>query len=950
MKRFKSTKAILVCAASVAAITVAAQAQQAPENVEQVVVTGSRVISDIANSPTPVTIVSSDQIAATTPTNLSDGLNKLPVFMGSSSPRSISNSDHNGSGNVLNLRDFGAQRTLVLVDGHRVPASNADGTVDTDVLPQMLVSRVDVVTGGASAVYGSDAVTGVVNFVLDKNFDGVKYNGSAGISKYGDAAEEQLGAAAGTDLFGGRGHWEGSARYFHQDMVRMDARPYAYGGQAYLLTGAGTSANPYTTTPYSRQTVQGESAHIISCGGCAANNMQFVQDGIIGPYNSGAPTGTGGISTGGDGAYDSDASFQSSLRTAELFNRFSYNINDTTTAYINLTAAEAKNFTNWDEFNLNPSTTRPNTFFVNNPYVPATAQALLANPSGKFSIAGRIATYIGGQKAADQGLTYDSVSNDRNLNMTAGVQGTLLDKYDWEVFYTHGESRQKELQPNNTNNQKLYAAMDAVLDSSGNPVCYVSTTSYANLYPGCVPISPFGPDGMTVQQYRYISEPTYYIMTNTLDDLGASISGDVLNLPAGPVKAALSGEMRWAEYDVVSNISPTGTVNCTGLRLCNSATSLYVQSASGAIHASDNVWEFAGEANLPIVKDLPLVQSLSADLAGRYTNYSISGSVETWKIGLDYHVNDDIRFRGTASVDIRAPNLNDLFAPLKATNSGFNDLLTHQTFSVPQHTQGNPSLVPEVAHTWTGGVVLTPTFIPGLTMSVDYYRIAMSGAITSISYSSLPIQQLCISSGGASPYCALVNRPYPITNTSTANFPNYFVTEELNSANVKTEGVDVEVDYGFDMADVMPGIPGSVNLRELLSLQPYISTVNYPGAPEMLTSMPKGRLTGFLNYQIGSWGISLQDTYFDSFSKVTQPGQVYVQPYVSSFNTLDVTLDKKFQVAGGDVDLYFSVQNVFNAQAPLDPTNTSTPGNSNPVNAYENDMGRYFTIGLKGDL
>jgi outer membrane receptor protein involved in Fe transport len=456
-----------------------AQSTPGAEGVESVVVTGSRVISDAANSPTPLTIVSTEQLLATTPTNIADGLNKLPVFMGSSSQRSISNSDHNGSGNVLNLRNFGGQRTLVLLDGHRVAPSNADGTVDTDVLPQMLVSRVDVVTGGASAVYGSDAVTGVVNFVLNKNFDGIKYNGSAGISNYGDAAQEQLGVAAGSDIFGGRGHIEGSVRYFNQDMVRMNARPYSYNGQAWTLTGAGTAASPYADVQYGRQTVQGESAHIIGCGGCAVSGQQFVQNGVIGPYNPGAPTGTGGISNGGDGAYDSDASFQASLRTAEAFGRLSYNLDDTTTAYINLTAAESHNFTNWDEFNLNPSTTRPNTFFVNNPLVPAAAQAQLANPTGQFSIAGRVATYIGGTGtlARDQGLTYDSISTDRHLNMTAGVDGTLMNRFDWSAYYTHGESRQKELQPNNTNNQRLYAAMDGVLNSSGNPVCYASTTS-----------------------------------------------------------------------------------------------------------------------------------------------------------------------------------------------------------------------------------------------------------------------------------------------------------------------------------------------------------------------------------------------------------------------------------------------------------------------------------------
>jgi iron complex outermembrane receptor protein len=214
----------LLCAASATALSAPAFAQAA-QGVEAVTVTGSRVISDIANSPTPLTVVTADQIQATTPTNIPDGLNKLPVFFGSNSQRSSGGPANNAAGNILNLRNFGVSRTLVLLDGHRVAPSNFNGTVDTDVLPQMLVSRVDVVTGGASAVYGSDAVTGVVNFVLDNHFNGFKYTGNAGISNYGDAAEFQGGVAAGTDLFGGRGHIEGSLRYYHQDKVFMGARP-----------------------------------------------------------------------------------------------------------------------------------------------------------------------------------------------------------------------------------------------------------------------------------------------------------------------------------------------------------------------------------------------------------------------------------------------------------------------------------------------------------------------------------------------------------------------------------------------------------------------------------------------------------------------------------------------------------------------------------------------------
>src|ERR1700744_5162363 len=216
----------LACGAAIIALPTVAQAQQsASTGVESVVVPGSRVISDAANSPTPLTIVSTDDLKATTPTDIPDGLNKLPIFQGSQTIGRPGDGSQNFSSNTLNLRNFGGQRTLVLLDGHRATPSNADGTVDIDTLPQMLVSRVDVVTGGASAVYGSDAVTGVVNFVVNKKFDGLKFDVNSGISTYADAMSYNLGVAAGTDLFGGRGHLEASLEYRHPDPLNPSPPP-----------------------------------------------------------------------------------------------------------------------------------------------------------------------------------------------------------------------------------------------------------------------------------------------------------------------------------------------------------------------------------------------------------------------------------------------------------------------------------------------------------------------------------------------------------------------------------------------------------------------------------------------------------------------------------------------------------------------------------------------------
>jgi iron complex outermembrane receptor protein len=244
--------------------------------VEQVTVTGSRVVTDALQAPTPLTIVTADQLSATTPTNIPDGLNKLPVFQGSQTIGQPGGAGNNAASNVLALRSFGANRTLVMMDGHRVTPSNSDGTVDIDSLPQLLVSRVDIVTGGASAVYGSDAVTGVVNFILDKKFDGFKIDTNAGISSRGDAATYKFEAAAGGELFGGRGHIEGSIEFRNSDPLNVFAR--AYGPLTDLQSGSGTAANPFVTVINGRRPNSTAGGLIQSCvPACpAANMMNFI--------------------------------------------------------------------------------------------------------------------------------------------------------------------------------------------------------------------------------------------------------------------------------------------------------------------------------------------------------------------------------------------------------------------------------------------------------------------------------------------------------------------------------------------------------------------------------------------------------------------------------------------------------------------------------------------------
>jgi outer membrane receptor protein involved in Fe transport len=979
------SRAFALASASVVAISGAAFAQSADTadtSAETVVVTGSRVISDVANSPTPVTIVSTQQLLTTTPTNIADGLNKLPVFQGSNSERNSSSGGGNSSGNFLNLRNFGQNRTLVLLDGMRLPPSNQGGSVDVSVLPQTLMSRVDVVTAGASSVYGSDAVTGVVNFVLDKNFNGVKYNLNSGISMYTDGLKYKAELAAGTDIFGGRGHIEGAASYSHGDGVLAPERPSGAKHLGSFNTGSNPAA-PVTNVTQSGQTVSTASGKI-TCSSCTVNGYEFVQPGIPSPIFYGVIPQTPGNTDPklqntavASGCYDCArvdyVSLYSATRNATAFGRFSYNINNDTQFFAQASFAQANVFSYFFPMQQEPSR-QTQYYFKDNAFLPLATQAALGN-----NCATNPNCHTDGSNVFQVSEWYDDPSRvrqtnnvTRNIIVSTGVNGVVFNDFAWEAHYTHGETRLSTTGIHNGNNQFHDAASDAVIDpDTGRLVCWNNTKAaiaqYGDLYPGCVPINTFGNNVSSQAAIDYWGRSTHFNETNGMDDISADISGNLFDLPAGPVKVALAGEMRWLDYTIDSNASPTAVVNCYGLRLCgntgkgtgpvNQATvtqTLWDNNTVPSVHADENVWEFSGEIGIPILKDIPLVQSFDADLAGRYTNYSISGAVETWKVGLDYHVNDTIRFRGTTSIDIRAPTLNDLYSPQTSNSGPFLDPLTNfNPGGIQTVSGGNPNLVPEVARTYTGGVVLTPSFIPGLTISADYYKINLHNAITNISGTNQAIANLCIASGGTSGFCSLYDRPFPYTNTTPANYPTLIRSQSLNAAFNVTEGQDYEIDYGFNMADVLSDVAGQVSLRALLNVAPVNTTSNFPGAPLTHTTQPKGHATLFGSYTLGNWDLNVQWHWFSDLHKngVFGAGQTYYAVNrVPGFSTTDFTLTRKIALDNGAaMQVYFNVQNAFNS---IPPDVTGSSGNPGGISTPggEDLMGRFFTIGVRGNL
>ncbi|MFO1249262.1 MAG: TonB-dependent receptor [Alphaproteobacteria bacterium] len=987
---------LLACGVAAVALPHAALAQAqrtaATAPVESVVVTGSRVVSDAANSPTPLTIVSADDLKATSPTSIPDGLNKLPVFQGSQSIGRPGDGQQNYASDTLNLRNFGAQRTLVLLDGHRATPSNADGTVDIDTLPQALISRVDIVTGGASAVYGSDAVTGVVNFVLNKKFDGFKADVNTGISTYTDAWSYKVDLAAGTDLFGGRGHFETAIEYRRRDPVNQSARPYGasinYAPNA--LAGTGTVANPYAVIANGKRPNSTFGGLIQGCvPACPAANMQqFVATGVLGPFNAGVAgarnaagqvtAGTGNLNSGGDGAYSPYGQVFNGYHQGSVFARFDYDVTDAIQFHVQGQMSEAQSFGWYFPQKIQPGANQADIFYKDNPFLPLAVQTALGN-NGTHPIQNSATqasnTFQLGEFLIGNGQTETNATGSVNrvLSLTTGFDGTVLNgRFNWNVFYTHGENRLTVDLINNQNLQKMYAAQDAVLLPNGTVGCYAATQpATAQAYQDCVPINPFGPQAVTQQAFKYMFETTAFHQTNVLDNFGGAISGKVLDGWAGPITAAFSGEMRFNQYDVTSNVPSSTFVNCSGLRICNPALPSYAQAILQPTHATQNVWELALETAIPVIKDVPLIQNFDLNLAGRYTNYSVSGPVQTWKVGFNWNVVDELRFRGTTSIDIRAPTLDDLFRPATLLQNVFNGDLHFpagsplQNYTTTYSSQGNPGLVPEVSRTYTVGAVWTPDFVPGLTVSLDYFRIHLANAIGSIAPSAT-IQNLCEQSGGTSIYCNNYQRPLPFSDRTAANQVTRLFTFNLNTASQKTEGWDFEANYGWAAEDFIPGWNGNFTGRLLATYQPVINnSVLFPGATFTRTPDPSTRITWILGYTLNDWSVGVQDTWVSGFSQVNGPVfglnqstlapaglNNWVNPHVNSWNQADVNISRNFEMEGADMTAYFVVQNILNAQPAYVPNGTIGQIYSTYQSGYngQSPMGRYFTIGLKANL
>jgi iron complex outermembrane receptor protein len=946
---------------SILATQAMAQVTGAPAAVDkevgEVVVTGTRIVRDGYTSPTPVTVAPAAELVKTTPSNVPDALNKLPQFQNSSSP---SRSSHNfansaANGNVLNLRGLGGTRTLILFDGQRVPPTTFLGTVDVNVIPNLLIQRVEIVTGGASAAYGSDAVSGVVNFVLDRNFKGVKGVVQAGVSERGDNHNQRLGVAAGTDFADGKGHVLVSGEYFHNDgMLRSDrsigATSYSFVGSNPACVGVagaaclpGGTSNPYTIGSNVRLTSASEYGKIVAGPtGFPYLNYRFSSTGDLAPFNTGAATGTTGYAIGGDGyAIAPDTQAIAPLKTYQTYGRVSYDVAPDINAYIQ------GSFTRSDlsYVSLANSLVAPTTatLFSGNPYLPAAVQAALS-PGQSISLARYGA------------LSHKPRTTERTdfWEVTAGLEGKLAG-WNWDAAYNHATSTYDVAQHGVWDWKKTYAAIDAVRSPSGAIVCAPTLNAdpaIAAQYAGCQPLNLLltGSDYAAQPGYAYAVGTSRYRAENTQDALAVNVHGSLFRLPAGAVDVAVGAEYRRQKLDLTSNADPAGLDTAAernayfaGLRGVAPSALYYWLTNVGSAHGKENVKEAYGEVAVPILTDMPGAKELSLNGAARITDYSTSGTVKTWKLGGTWRPVNDVRLRYTLSRDIRAPNLYELFAGDQSAISLLVDPVSGSTQNVPQVSSGNSNLKPEIAKTVTFGGVVTPQFLPGFSLSVDYYKVRVRGAIDTLSLAQ--IVNNCAASASA-PECSL------ITRSSATAFPSLVRVAPANIAFLQTKGIDFDASYRRDVG------PGALALRLYATRLIQFETQQSATAPvlqkagvNVVNSTPTGypRWRGTLNadYAWNKLGVTVSEQYIGKMT-LGIPGspQNFVNPNVPAVWYTDLSVRYDIKPAGRDVQLFATVNNLFDKKPPLIPG--TVPGVNLATNMSVYDVvGRAYTVGAR---
>lgn len=921
--------------------------EEAASSVEDIVVTGSRVARSGFDAPTPTTVMSAEEINQRGLAQVGEFLNEVPSFRATQTPQSNPHSSRGAGQFFADLRGLGSIRTLALVNGRRHVPSSPDGQVDLNLIPSVLVSRVDVVTGGASAQWGSDAVAGVVNVILDNNLQGFKTDFSYGVTTYGDNEEWRGSVAYGTRYADDRGrfvigaelvessgvgsHWDRPFGRDQQELVSYSgARPagapsrfYASGVTPSTMTWGGLIIGP--------NTAKGQPLH----------GIQFGPNGQVMPYQYGDVIGSASINfTGGEKEFSirSGHTLVLPVERQVFMASTDYKVSDRLTVFAEASYAHAGSaFTT--AYTRDPG---PNALVIrrDNAYLPGQVASIM--------VANNIASFSLGREHKDFGHVNTSNFN-TTTRLTFGANGDLGHGWSWDAYYQWGQNEFEARIDNLKIMDNLRYAVDAVRE--GNSIVCRNTAARAA---GCVPINLFGYGSPTAEAIDYVTGLSSNDVKTTQTVMAANIQGEPFSTWAGPVSFAAGIERRTEEsVSVVDALS---------------AANGFAYGNPKAFEGEYTVNEGYVEMVAPLLSGVRFANQLDLNLAARFADYSTSGGAWTWKAGLSWDVNGDVRLRGTRSRDIRAPNNGELFAESRSYATLRNPFLgaTQQIMVV---NQSSPTLVPEEADTLTMGVVYSPSFVPGLRLSADYFDIKIDGSIAS--YNPQMILDNCateVNAGNNNGYfCSFLD----MTGTGAATEFQLLKAQLLNIAGYESRGIDFEAAYNFDfmggkvstrvvgtytidlISDDGVGNPRSYNAAGII--QNVGSVVDRAGqvggfnsaSITGATSAPEWVWAASVNYRRDRWSGMIQGRYVGgglNDANLVGPDDPDYNP-ASPISIADNIIEGRFYVnmsanyqLNDRVEVYGVVNNVANTEPPFPYTGS--------VGFYDK-IGRTYKVGVR---
>jgi outer membrane receptor protein involved in Fe transport len=945
-------------------------AQADDEEPDRVVVTGSRIARNDYVAESPIVTLDEETIESLGPTSLARAFNQMPQFAASDT-MSTSSPARQGRNNA-NLRGLGIQRTLVLLDGRRMQPSDALGAIDMNSISPSLIQNVEIITGGASAVYGSDAIAGVVNFKLNRDFKGFEVDVQYGETERSDAAATQVGITMGSSFDEGRGKFVASLSYFNRERANRSSREFfSFSGIASALQGGAYVSNA-TNLPTQAALNQVFAGYGVT--GTPARNASIG----VNPNNTLFTTAVPVLNLSPNLPYivfeDRVGSLlgrtyplQTPIERYTAFFNASYDLSDTVEAYVQVNHMEYDSSYSrggWSGGSTAPLALIP----VTNPFVPADLRTILAsrpNPNTPFNF-----TF----STSRIGDTKYEFGYDLNEFMV-GFRGELGRDWTWDIYGSYGTTAASET----TSGWVNVAGWNTLINAADGG---------ASICPGG--FNPFLAQSLenTPGQeacFNYLNRTLRETTDFTQQIVEASLQGGLFELPAGQVRFAAGAGYRRQTYDY----RPPGE------RVRNEVWPVQI---TGAASGSYDVYEGYGEVFIPVLKDIPFIKELNVDLAYRYSDYNLVGGVNTYKGSLDWAFFDSLRMRAGYQRAIRGPSLGELFSPPERASSGIGstasgagdpcdftgrlrnpalnpnttqvralciaqgvptsviDIFRFAGSSVSGIASGNTGLKEETADTITAGFVWTSKFdspwISGLTASIDYYDINVEDAIGVIT-AQVGLSR-CFNSDGQS------NPTYDPSNffcqLTTRNVSGGIETQRqptLNLAAYEVAGIDFQVDWDLDLGELGLSNAGQLSFNLVLSnlldykiqnlgdapFLDYAGTIGNAQIDSGAIGFPEWKASLTAGYHVGPFGMSAAYRWYASMTNaadvgVTTPGQ----PGVDAADYLDLSATWDFDQ--GTV-LRAGVQNVFDAEPP------AWTGNGATDLALYDLLQRRFYVGLK---